>query len=297
MNLYQILEIEPNATKDDIKKAYKKKALEFHPDRHLYNKEYFENQFKLISQAYETLNDDEKRKQYDLNQTFSFNGDPISIFKKVFNIYNNIDKSTFYASSKIFLNKLLNLNIESFKNNDKNKTCFKFNLCNLKQKNIIYLPLQFFMQNNKLNIIIHHNSKDYIFDLFTESRVHNILFSNKKYTFKLEDLKDHTFKRINSFDLLKIIEIGVDDYFDGFDFKINIKPDIHINESICLKNSSSNIIQFKNKGLPIWSEKTKGDLYIYFKLIQKKRLFPYSTKSFLKINPIYTIFNEISIYD
>jgi DnaJ-class molecular chaperone len=61
MNPYQVLEIERSATKEDIKKAYRKLALQHHPDRGG-----DENKFKEITQAHTILIDEEKRRIYDM---------------------------------------------------------------------------------------------------------------------------------------------------------------------------------------------------------------------------------------
>lgn len=61
---YDILEISRTATADEIKKAYRKKALQFHPDKNPGNAE-AEKRFKEVSEAYEVLNDDKKRQAYD----------------------------------------------------------------------------------------------------------------------------------------------------------------------------------------------------------------------------------------
>jgi len=66
MKLYEILELNQNCTKNDIKKAYKKLALKWHPDKNTDNKELCEKKFKDITEAYSILYDDEKRKIYDL---------------------------------------------------------------------------------------------------------------------------------------------------------------------------------------------------------------------------------------
>lgn len=74
---YKILGLEKNASLDDIKKAYRKLALKYHPDRNPADKKKAEEQFKKISEAYAVLSDDEKRRQYDqfgsdqFNQRFS----------------------------------------------------------------------------------------------------------------------------------------------------------------------------------------------------------------------------------
>lgn len=61
---YKLLGVERNAGKDEISKAFKKLAKKYHPDMNQGNKE-AEEKFKDISEAYEVLKDDEKRKLYD----------------------------------------------------------------------------------------------------------------------------------------------------------------------------------------------------------------------------------------
>lgn len=63
-NYYDILEVSKEATKEEIKKAYRKKALKYHPDKNPGNSE-AEEKFKEASEAYEILSDDNKRAQFD----------------------------------------------------------------------------------------------------------------------------------------------------------------------------------------------------------------------------------------
>lgn len=64
-NFYDVLWVNKNATQDEIKKAYRKKAMEYHPDRNKWDNQ-AEAKFKEVNQAYDTLWDDQKRKQYDM---------------------------------------------------------------------------------------------------------------------------------------------------------------------------------------------------------------------------------------
>ncbi len=61
---YQLLGVSKGASKEEIKKAYRKLAMKYHPD-HAKGDKSAEEKFKRISEAYAVLSDDEKRKQYD----------------------------------------------------------------------------------------------------------------------------------------------------------------------------------------------------------------------------------------
>lgn len=69
-NYYEILEVDKNATADEIKKNYRKLSLQYHPDRNPDDKE-SEDKFKEVAEAYATLSNDEKRRQYDFELSMS----------------------------------------------------------------------------------------------------------------------------------------------------------------------------------------------------------------------------------
>ena len=62
---YEVLGVSKTATDDELKKAYRKLAKQYHPDANPNNKEEAEKKFKEINEAYETLSNPQKRKMYD----------------------------------------------------------------------------------------------------------------------------------------------------------------------------------------------------------------------------------------
>ncbi|XP_057450623.1 uncharacterized protein LOC130742545 [Lotus japonicus] len=65
VDYYKILQVDKIATDDDLKKAYRKLAMKWHPDKNPSNKKEAEAKFKQISEAYEVLSDPDKRAIYD----------------------------------------------------------------------------------------------------------------------------------------------------------------------------------------------------------------------------------------
>ena len=86
---YKILGVEKNASENDIKKAYRKLAVKYHPDKNPDNKE-AEEKFKVISDAYSVLSDKEKRQKYDqfgkegMNMNTNNMGNPHDVFNTFF---------------------------------------------------------------------------------------------------------------------------------------------------------------------------------------------------------------------
>lgn len=108
-NYYDELEVNKNASKEVIEKVYKILAKKYHPDttKEL-DKQAAEEKFKAISEAYEFLSDDEKRKKYDLELEQS---NPTISYEEYINIVNQRD----YLNNT--LNKLKN-ELYQFKNSN-----------------------------------------------------------------------------------------------------------------------------------------------------------------------------------
>ena len=121
MSFYDVLGVNKNASTDLIKKQYKKLALKHHPDRGG-----DPEMFKKISEAYQTLSDSNKRREYDNPNPFSQNGgirrshfyhnqefvDPNIIFQNFFN-----NNAGFHQAAATSGSATFNIRIPTSRNN------------------------------------------------------------------------------------------------------------------------------------------------------------------------------------
>lgn len=130
-NYYEILGVSKDASQDEIKKAYKKLAFEYHPDRNPEGGD----KFKDIAGAYDVLGDENKRRDYDnrLNNPFQ-NGGTMS-YEDIFNqMFGNQRTSQFTQRRKSAPDKIIRLQvtpIESYKGEEKKVQYIKDNHCNI----------------------------------------------------------------------------------------------------------------------------------------------------------------------
>jgi molecular chaperone DnaJ len=130
-NYYEILGVSKEASQDEIKKAYKKLAFEYHPDRNPDGAD----KFKDIAGAYDTLGDETKRKNYDnqLNNPFAGRGN--MSYEDIFNqMFNNQQQTQFNQRRKSAPDNIIKVQVipvESFFGSEKKIQYFKDNHCNL----------------------------------------------------------------------------------------------------------------------------------------------------------------------
>lgn len=135
---YNILGVDRNATKDDIKKAYRKLAMEYHPDKNPGNNQ-AEEKFKEISEAYSVLTDDDKKSRYDRYGTADGNfnsGFDINDFMRNFNMGDMFGESFFNPFGNPFTRQRsqrkgtdlrLRLNVSFIEVRDGAEKTFKYN--------------------------------------------------------------------------------------------------------------------------------------------------------------------------
>lgn len=129
-NYYDVLEINGNASENEIRKAYRRLALIWHPDKNPENKELAEYEFKKISEAYEVLSDPKKKEIYDrygkLTPDLS-EASPESSFASGFRDPNDVFRD-FFGSRNIF--DLLNHRFDNFNSQFFNQQSFGNNFFN-----------------------------------------------------------------------------------------------------------------------------------------------------------------------
>ncbi|MCD8206710.1 MAG: molecular chaperone DnaJ [Bacteroidales bacterium] len=94
---YEVLGVSKTATLDEIKKAYRQKAIQYHPDKNPGNKE-AEEKFKEAAEAYSVLSNEEKRKRYDQFGHAGLGGQPGPDFSQGFGNLNDILNDLFGGS-------------------------------------------------------------------------------------------------------------------------------------------------------------------------------------------------------
>lgn len=117
-NYYEILEVNINASQEVIDKAYRVLAKKYHPDTQASDKkQWAEEKFKELNEAYEILSDSEKKKNYDLEFNKSSNKELEKLYNKnieLQNMVNNLKHSQVKAPTNISNTQTANNPVNSY---------------------------------------------------------------------------------------------------------------------------------------------------------------------------------------
>ena len=247
LNLYEELGINKNASKNDIREAFKNLSLKFHPDK---NQDENTNKYIKIKNAYEILYNEKTRLEYDsinLNQSNL-------LYNFIQNIINNTDFNIFFE-----------------KNNKNNpKKYFELNIietisCELEDRYFNKIQKLKIERNTKEHIFVEIPLCDNItiFKNYGEIDENNNIIGDLIINVKINNNSEYEYKE---YDLIKYVHIPLYEYIYGGHIIIDHYDEIFEINHDGFINKKNNII-INNKGLPKTVGKNiRGDFIIYVKI-------------------------------
>lgn len=109
INLYEILNLDINATNEQIKKSYMKLALKYHPDK---NKNISPEIFIKIKNAYDILSDENLRREYDSNFKLRYNLSSTTNVNFILKLLDKINMMNLNSPIEYFINNIIDIEIE-----------------------------------------------------------------------------------------------------------------------------------------------------------------------------------------
>jgi len=276
MNFYDILGVQHNASKSEIKKAYHKLVMLYHPDK--CTDKNSNEKFQEIQTAYEILYDDEKKKEYD-GMSIEQKSQVFDLIKQYFtdikpqysHIYNSIIDFIYSKEEEAFKTDVNSFNIKNIFTRIvdkiiKNKKGIEINTSNydltltLKERyNEVFKYVKVMKDNELYN--------EYVIPICEQEFIIN---DPEKGEIKINIIneEDKNYKIIDNYDLLHIKNISLSQYIYGGKVKIyDVNGDITWFEfSSCLEKKPIFIIE--NKGLPklTHDNQNRGNLFVYFNI-------------------------------
>jgi DnaJ-class molecular chaperone len=295
MSYYDILEINKDASYDDIKKAYRKLARKYHPDK---NKAAdAEEKFKMISEAYQTLSDQKLKNNYDNYGKVPDNFmTPEEIYTKIFSNMDPILGSFLTETLTKFTNNLMDekkslkqlfedFNTEDMldKGSDIMKHYLKKNIkptdkslsfnmiytleldCSeLDDENDIDVDIDFLRKYSHIKLILTYEGekKKYIFNL--QDIYYTVEISEKIYYFEIiYKFPPGIFRKDNSSNIYLTYDIDYNSYKNGFRFNYPLSKKTTLDYNVIIKES--NIVCFEEMGLYSFNTNKYGNFYVTFR--------------------------------
>jgi DnaJ-class molecular chaperone len=229
---YNILGIDETADKNEIKKAYHKTALKYHPDK---NKN-MEHLFKDAVESYEVLYDEQKRRKYDLSrklkQDYKFVLPPeILNFSKYFFSEENINKFSDIAS-------IINNGIQTFSTNSNFDDLFNILLDRIRNNNLLELYKEYdnYRKFYKVNTNKVYKNKKKNFSK-------NNINTNNINTNNINTNNINTFKNENKLMKVNIYEKNEVKKMENI---LNRTNNINVNIKVSLENIYNNVVKVVN---------------------------------------------------
>ena len=286
-NLYKILQINSNSSQEDIKKAYRKLAMKWHPDKNINNKINAEKKFKEINKAYDILSDPQKKKKYDMYgeegldnnySNFTTFNNPENVFNHFFgkenNFFNNFEQKQNHYSKPVSNT----INIDVYVTLEELYTGI---IKKLKITRKIYnTPISFKKEKEIINLNIKKGYKSGTKITFKRkgNQIYNMLPGN--ICFIIKEKKHIIFSRENN-NLIVNKEIDLKEALVNYLIEIPFLD----NTSYIREKIGNNLVIYPGykhiitgKGMPDSKTGKYGNLYIYFKIIFPKKLSQYQKK-------------------
>jgi DnaJ-class molecular chaperone len=270
MDYYDLLEINRDATQEEIRKAYKRLALKYHPDKNKNNSD----KFKLISEAYHVLNDHEQKEVYDLQFQFQHH-DYTNIFNNLFAILLEKLKSRVYKEPEPEprpkpqdppapenpkpkpIKLKLQVTLDELYRGDTKKIVVKVKRNDVYKKITLYISLV-----DHTREIVYKEQGDYINGIYNDIIVKLDIIEHELFSidtiFTKYDILCHE-QRLSLYDLYHGLEYDMP-YLNG--------ETIHISKRFNA-NSNCYFVTLENKGLCYLNQDdniSRGNLYIYYYL-------------------------------
>lgn len=285
MNFYDILGVKTTATKQEIRKAYYKLVLIYHPDKILNKPPDLDisKNFRDIHTAYEILSDDNKRAQYD-KLSSEEKTEIYDLIKKYFtdikpqysHIYNSLISFLYNSDENLFKNDINDFNIKNLFNRFISGLSRKRYQAQLSKFNYIKSNINFIRENNQFIGTIYTSLRDKYENKISEISIKfDPDLEEKKYLVPLSEPEFHIsennhqiiihiltgednifdntdkFIQMNNYDLLLIKEISLYQYIYGGHILINHLDSEKINFEFASCLEKKPIFISVGKGLPI----------------------------------------------